>query len=117
MLRARHLLTSELLAMAKNTHCLQVLRARHLLTSVLLAMAPKVWMHKPDIPGLLVVRIVEKHSLSTGQIGPRQKKAQLPIARISGLLVAVWVPAQQILHRNIVWGPRAGIICMPFFIE
>ena len=67
-------MTSELLAMAKNTHCPQVLRARHLLTSVLLAMAPKVWMHKPDIPGLLVVRIVEKHSLSTGQIGPRQKK-------------------------------------------
>ena len=64
----------ELLVMAKNTHCPQVLRARHLLTSVLLAMAPKVWMHKPDIPGLLVVRIVEKHSLSTGQIGPRQKK-------------------------------------------
>ena len=51
--------------MAKNTHCPQVLRARHLLTSVLLAMAPKVWMHKPDIPGLLVVRIVEKHLLST----------------------------------------------------
>ena len=44
------------------------------MTSVLLAMAPKVWMHKPDIPGLLVVRIVEKHSLSTSQIGPRQKK-------------------------------------------
>ena len=31
-------------------------------------------------------------------------------AAISGLLVAVWVPARQILHRNIVWGPRAGII-------
>ena len=45
---------------------LQVLRARRLLTSVLLAMAPKVWMHKPDIPGLLVVSILEKHSLSTG---------------------------------------------------
>ena len=28
-------------------------------------MAPKVWMHKPGIPGLLVVRIVEKHRLST----------------------------------------------------
>ena len=26
--------------------------------------------------------------------------AELPIARISGLLVAVWVPARQILHRN-----------------
>ena len=50
--------------MAKNTHCPQVLRARHLLTSVLLAMAPKVWMHKPVIPGLLVFRIVEIHSLS-----------------------------------------------------
>ena len=35
------------------------------MTSVLLAMAPKVWMHKPGIPGLLVVRIVEKHRLST----------------------------------------------------
>ena len=32
---------------------------------MLLAMAPKVWMRKPDIPGLLVVRIVEKHPLST----------------------------------------------------
>ena len=62
MFRARHLVTSELLAMAKNTYCPQVLRARHLLTSVLLAMAPKVWMHKPGIPGLLVVRIVEKLS-------------------------------------------------------
>ena len=57
--------------------CEQVPRARHLLTSVLLAMAPKVWMHKPDIPGLLVVRIVEKHSLSTGQAGPGQKKIPL----------------------------------------
>ena len=27
-----------------------------------LAMVPKVWMHNPDIPGLLVVRVVEKHS-------------------------------------------------------
>ena len=35
-------------------------------TIELLAMAPKVWMHKPAIPGLLVVRIVEKHPLSTG---------------------------------------------------
>ena len=50
----------------KNPHCQQVPRARHVLTSVLLAMEPKIWMHKPDIPGLLVVRIVEKHSLSTG---------------------------------------------------
>ena len=33
-------------------------------------------------------------------------------AAISGLLVAVWVPARQILHRNIVWGPRAGIIVL-----
>ena len=54
-----------LLGLLKNTQCLQVPRAKHLLTSVLLAMAPKVWMHKPAIPGLLVVRIVEKHPLST----------------------------------------------------
>ena len=33
-------------------------------------MTPKVWMHKPDIPGLRVVRIDEKHSLSTG--APRE---------------------------------------------
>jgi len=36
-------------------------------------------------------------------------------AAISGLLVAVWVPARQILHRNIVWGPRAGIIFVERF--
>ena len=35
------------------------------MTSVLLAMALEVWMHKPDVPGLLVVRIIEKHLLST----------------------------------------------------
>ena len=46
--------------------CQQVPRARHRLTSVLLAMAPKVWMHKPGIPGFPVVRIVEQFSLSTG---------------------------------------------------
>ena len=52
--------------LVKNTHCPQVPRARHLLTSVLLAMAPKVWMHKPGIPGLLVIWIVQNKSLSTG---------------------------------------------------
>ena len=102
MLRARHLLTSELLAMAKNTHCPQVLRARHLLTSVLLAMAPKVWMHKPDIPGLLVVRIVEKHSLSTGasRKAPVDKRARQDCNQKgyfqqmlrTGFPVAAWVP-------------------------
>ena len=30
-------------------------------------------MHKPDIPGVLVVWIVEKHSLSTCQARPDQK--------------------------------------------
>ena len=64
-----------------------------------LAQLPIAW-----IPGLLVAAWVPRYL------------AQLPIARISGLLVAVWVPAQQILHRNIVWGPRAGIIFIFFYI-
>ena len=60
-------------------------------------------MHKPDIPGLLVVRIVEKHSLSTGA------SREAPVDRSARRLVAN-VTATKKGHTNIVWGPPAAII-------
>ena len=62
------------------------------------------WVHKPDIPRLLVARIVEKHALSAGtsREAPVDKCARNLVATKSG-------------YTNTVWGPRAGIIFSRFF--
>ena len=60
-------------------------------------------MPKPDIPGLLVAKIAEKHAFSPGA------SREAPVDKCARRLVAN-VAASKRGHTNTVWGPRAGII-------